>query len=80
MSRRGLLYYGLLVIDYYYVLHTIVVAHVAICVLHVFVYGTKQLQLKWHAHATRNKNACQTRVHAKFEFCLCLCEFFDHCQ
>ena len=35
-------------------------------------YGTNQLQLKRHAHATRNKNTCQTRVHAKFVFCVCL--------
>ena len=46
-------------------------------------YGTNQLQLKQHAHATCNKNACQARVHAKFVFCMCLrviTEFFDHCQ
>ena len=34
MHRRGLLYYGLLVINYYCVLYTIVV----VCVLLVFVY------------------------------------------
>ena len=41
IHRRGLLYYGLLVIGYYCVLYTIVV----VCVLLVFVYHYRRTAL-----------------------------------
>ena len=44
------------------------------------MYGTNQLQLKRHAHATRNKNACARKICILRMLTCVITEFFDHCQ
>ena len=37
-----------------------------------YTYGTNQLQLKTGHASEMQKNACDTRAHAKIKFCMCL--------